>query len=307
MNLKKAKQEEGFWSALVILFMVTLMLMGLGSFVLIRSEGYNVVNQINALKAEYAATGAVYYGFQRLKIGDLEESYPVTIGDVEVYLDTSGTLPDIYLDVTANVSAGGGSMESNLGIELDYLRLDAIYTTGDVSNIAVLDSTGYPDDDLLVENADELPEIYQGVLDSLASDQSQVFGDPTYEPADGYPSGDFFRPDGITPNVTHVLGNLRVRTGRTVWGIFVVEGNLQIDYDDFGADGYIEGVVYMPNAGCTVTIGSDAQVTGGIVTNGDILRDGLNPGIVQHNPVYMRAFEPYHEEMGFKIDEWIYE
>lgn len=305
MNLKKAKQEEGFWSALVILFMVTLMLMGLGSFVLIRSEGYNVVNQINTLKAEYAATGAVYYGFQRLKIGDLEESYPITIGDVEVYLDTSGTLPDIYLDVTANIS--GGWMEANLGIELDYTRLDAIYTTGDVTNISVFDSTGSPDDDLLVENADELPEIYKSVLDSMSTDQVHDEGAGTFEPADGYPNGDFYRPDGITPNVTHVLGNMRVRTGRTVWGIFVVEGTVQIDYDDFGADGYIEGVVYLPNAGSIVSIGSDAQVTGGIVSNGDIQRDGLDPGVVRHNPVYMRAFKPYHEEMGFKIDEWIYE
>ena len=83
------KREEGIWSSFVILFLLTLALMGLGAHVLVRSESRNTANLIRARQADYAANGAAYYGMRRLRLGALDESTPLSIGPGTVDLDTA--------------------------------------------------------------------------------------------------------------------------------------------------------------------------------------------------------------------------
>jgi len=85
------RQEEGFWSAFVFIFLVTLALLGLGSYTLIRSEGSNTANDVKAVQAEYAANGAAFFGISAFNQGIFDsdlEGTSLTIGNCTATLDT---------------------------------------------------------------------------------------------------------------------------------------------------------------------------------------------------------------------------
>jgi hypothetical protein len=302
------KKEEGFWSTFVILFLLTLTLMGLGAHILIKGEGPNTANLANVLQADYAANGAAYYGIRRLGIGALDESTPLVIGSGTVMLDSTfvSSSEEIELIVTAN--AGGTERGIIIRLQPSGKLADmAIYTTGDVFNVAARDSAGNLDPDRCVTNADSVPEINQAALDSLSSDQGHDQAAPLFTPDDMYADSSFYRPDGITPNVTHVFNDFEVLGGRTIYGIFVVEGNVILH-----GSARVEGVIYLPNPTSTIITGggnpSESSITGGIVSHGDISGTG-NHISVRHGPGFMRTFCEFQigpDPPGFKKINWQY-
>ncbi len=289
VNIHRLREEEGFWSALLILFLVTLTLMGMGASALLRTEGSGAAERIEAMDADYAANGAAYYGIQRLNIGVVDESEVLTIGHSSVTLDSSQIAgsPDVLLIVTA--SNGG----TNRGIEIRFrpgtpLADKAIYTMGHVYNVETKDSTGTEDSDYLVKQAYSVPAINTAALNAMSTAQGHDQSAATFEPADEYPNGSFYRPDGITPNVTHVLNNFKVKGSRDVYGIFVVEGDVTLN-----GTCRVHGVIYLPNPTSTVITGGgdpdESTITGGIVSHGDISGTG-NHISVQHDPLFMDEF-----------------
>ena len=206
-------------------------------------------------------------------------TFAVTVADLDsvVELSITGT----YLDLIRTIE-----IITTARAPLEDL---AIYTTGTVTNVVVLDEFSNPDPTLLVENQSSLPDIDNQALTALATSQGHVeVGE--FSPADGYPNGppgSFYYSDP-TANVTHVLGDLRVKKDRTVYGIFLVEGDIFLE-----GSARVEGVLYLKNSGQIILSGSGrnrkSYVTGGIVANGDI--DGRGNQIeVTYNSVYMSNF-----------------
>lgn len=114
MSLKILQKEDGFWSAIVLMFLAVLALMGLASFVLTRSEGKNIVNKVYALQADYAANGGAYYGIERLQEGPLNEGQLLTIGGATIALDTTMVDTLIQLTVTATMEQVARSIQVEL-------------------------------------------------------------------------------------------------------------------------------------------------------------------------------------------------
>ena len=288
-SIKKIENEEGFWSSLLILFLVTLVLLGFGSFVLVRSESANVANQIRALQADYAANGCAYYGIKRLQLGSLNESETLTVGNGFVSLDTSEVSGS--LDILLNISGTVGGVERKIEIRLATgggLVDKAIYTMGDVFNVTGKDSLGNPSSDVVVTQADTVPEIDVDSLNTMSTAQGHDQSGTPFTPVDGYPNGSFYQPDGVTPNVTHVMDSLVVEGGRTIFGIFVVEGSVILH-----GSSRVQGVIYLPNPTSTIITGGgnpgESSITGGIVSHGNISGFG-NHISVRHQPEFMRAF-----------------
>ena len=208
-------------------------------------------------------------------------TFAVTVTDLDsvVELSITGT----YLDLIRTIE-----IITTARAPLEDL---AIYTTGTVTNVVVLDEFSNPDPTLLVENQSSLPDIDNQELIDLATFQDQVEDDDEFSPDDGYPNGppgSFYYSDP-TANVTHVLGDLRVKKDRTVYGIFLVEGNIVLE-----GSARVEGVLYLKNSGQIIILSGSGRnrksyVTGGIVANGDI--DGSGNQIeVTYNSVYMSNF-----------------
>ncbi len=162
----------------------------------------------------------------------------------------------------------------------------AIWAKDSVIEASTKDEFGNPDTTLLVENAPFMPEIdYDGLVAQAAAQLHVKFGN--FIPANGYPNNSFYY-FGTTPNVTHVQGNLTISGGRTVYGIFVVEGNVELQ-----GSGRLEGILFLPNSSSTVAYGggdpNESSVSGGILSYGTV--DGTGNHIsVQLNPTYLQAF-----------------
>jgi hypothetical protein len=161
----------------------------------------------------------------------------------------------------------------------------AVWAKDSVTNVSTKDSLGNFDPTLLIENAPFMPDIdYNDLVDEAAS-QGHVSGD--FIPTNGYPNGSFYF-SGATPNVTHVTGNIQVKGGRTIYGIFIIEGNATLE-----GNARVQGILYLPNPTSTIIHGGgnpdESSVTGGILTWGTV--DGTGSHIsVRYEPDYMRAF-----------------
>ena len=308
MKLKNINREEGFWTAFVILFLLTLSLMGLGAHVLMKGEGPNVSNAVSVVQADYAANGGAYYAMQRLELGALDENVPLVIGNGTVDLDTSSIAGtnEMLLTVWATVGETERGIEIRLrkGLKLEDM---AIYTTGDVFNVSARDSVFNLDPERCVANADSVPTINQTALDSMSTAQGHDQWDNPFRPDDQYPDSSFYQPDGITPNVTHVMNDFKVAGGRTVYGIFVVEGDVTLD-----GSSRIEGVIYLPNPTSTIIHGggtpTEATISGGIISHGDISGTG-NHISVQHWPEFMRVFCEFQigpDPVDMPVIKWEY-
>jgi len=299
----KMKREDGFLSAMYLVFLVTLGLMGMGAFMLIRSEGRTVASNAEMYRAQYAANGAAYYGIRRLELGILDEESGLDIGGAIVALDTTRSGQETSLFINSVY----GDLSSRLRIRLksNDMSGNAVYSTGTVFNVDARDSVNTRDPSLITQAADSIPTIDVGTLSALATAQGNVEGG-TFQPNNGYPSGSFFQADGVTPTVTWVNGNLRVRGNRTVYGIFVVTGWVRLD-----GNARVQGIIYMPNNQLLTIHGggnpSGSSVTGGVVSEGNLVGFG-NHVNVRHEPTFMRTFSKYitGQLPGFKILAWEY-
>ena len=105
-----------------------------------------------------------------------------------------------------------------------------------------------------------------------------------------------------TPNVTWVQNNLRVLGGRTVYGIFVVDGSITLV-----GSSRVDGVLYMRNDFDVVGQGGGAPpgsvVTGGIVANGAVNGTG-NHITVRYKSEYMGKFGEYEQRAVGQVYSW---
>ena len=157
------------------------------------------------------------------------------------------------------------------------------------------------------QNVPELPVVDYTLLDTLSDMQLNTQAG-NWTATNNFPSASFYNV-GVTPNVTHVTGNMTVPAGVTVYGIFMVDGNLTLQSAS-GPDGTIIGVVYMPNSTSTVTMGSWTVVNGGIMAKCNIVGPPwwrFAYGLVTHVPDYTRVFSQFHDPIGLGIDSWTYE
>jgi len=161
----------------------------------------------------------------------------------------------------------------------------AVWAKDSVVNVTTMDSLNNTNLALLMEDAPYMPEINKAGLISEATAQNNVeIGN--FNPPNGYPNGSFYY-FLTTPNVTHVTGDLFVQNNRTIYGIYIVEGDVNIQ-----SDGLVRGVLYLPNAASEVHHGGSGsefgRVNGGIVTWGTIDGDAYNIQ-VRHWPSYLHA------------------
>jgi hypothetical protein len=164
----------------------------------------------------------------------------------------------------------------------------AVWSKDTVINITAQNSSGVPKDSLIMKKAPFMPKISDGALLSAATSQSHYFAG-SFTPSTNYPANSNFYASGSTPNVTWVGGNLRVKNGLTLYGIYVVMGEAR-----FEGGGNLEGVLYLPNATTSKLKHYDVDpsvslVKGGVVTWGNV--DGTGGDIVvQHYPTYFDKF-----------------
>ncbi len=289
MIWKMQNSEEGFLSAFLIIFLVTLALMGAGAFILVNSEGINMVNQVQLLQSGYAGDGAAYYAIRALRRNVYSNPTYMTIGGASVTLDTSMVAERIFLDVEADMSEVQNMLEIQLRV--DSLQMMAIISTDNVSGIDTRDSLGNVNQNYLIENTDSIPGIDDALLQSTSGSQLHDQSAATFTPSDGYPfTGSFFY-SGSEPNVTWVQGNFYVQGGYTVYGIFLVDGDVVI-----GNDATVEGVIYTPDENSDIYIDRSSSsthihVNGGIISNGEVSAYNLGTYVnVQHDPDHMNAF-----------------
>jgi hypothetical protein len=293
------KREEGFWSTFVLLFVVTLALLGVGAHHAIMSEGLNIVKGVNKMQSEYAADGATFLAVRAMslgRVGTLEGS-PFTIGGATVTVDTIvgsrlgddlATTLNTRLTVTTTKGYSSSSIEVWARTRIPLVRTAAM-AGGAASNITTRDSTGGLSN-LLVQNLTAtatMPVINVAALNALSTTQAHDQSATTFSPATNYPAANFYR-SGTIPNVTHVFGNLNLIRDRTIYGIFVVEGNVTIERGS-----QVIGVIYCPNVS-SVTINSPPatnSVTGGIVTRGTIT--GVAASFIRHQKTFMTVFTRY--------------
>ncbi len=161
----------------------------------------------------------------------------------------------------------------------------AIVIAGDLTNINIRDEDNNLDPSLGSDN-DTPPDIMKSGLVQMSNDQGHTqLGN--FSPVSGWPNGDFYY-SGDTPNVTYVTGNLSVSGGSTVYGIFVIDGNVVLN-----GSARVEGVLYLPNPTSTIIHGGGApaenSVVGGIISWGDVTGTGSHAD-VQIQKTYMTSF-----------------
>jgi hypothetical protein len=172
----------------------------------------------------------------------------------------------------------------------------AVWAKDTVTEVTTRDPYGNLALSLLMSKAPFMPDINQTALVNEATSQGHVRTEAVFDPPDGYPeqseseeTRDFYF-DDVTekPHITHVQGDMHVRSSRTIYGIVIVEGDAVLD-----GNAKLEGILFLPNPTSTVLTGGgdpkDSSVTGGIITWGRVDGEG-NHISVKYYPEYMNVF-----------------
>ena len=306
MNLSSLRKNQHGGLSIIYAMVVMILLFVLAS-ALLTSFGSVLKGSTNRLaksKTFYAAESGLELAIKDLLNDGTGELTNLSIAGTTVNATPTG---DSLLTIVASLNGISTGIEAYFDIDTTILDDVAIYSTGEVDNVNPLDSLRNVDPDLMVENADSIPTIQYADLINLANAQGQVQTSSTFKPSNGYPNGNFYYSPGV-PNVTHVQGNMQVNGGRTIYGIFVVEGNSVIEGVVMNGSARLEGVLYLPNSSSRFNGGgspAESSVTGGIIVNGDIDGNGSHV-TVQHEPEYMRIFSLFERSKGrFKLFKWV--
>ncbi len=308
MKRKWHRKEEGFLSSFLIIFMVTLALMTAGAYVLVNSEGINMVNQIQLLQTGYAADSGIFYALRALRDTSFVDPTTMTVGNATVTLSTDTTAERIFLNVESNMSL----VENNLQIEarVDSLPNIAIISTNDVSDINTQDGAGIDNENYLFANTDSIPPVDNTTLQSLSNSQGHDdLSGGTHTAIDGDPDGSFsfWNSPGV-PNVTYITGDLFVQASSTIFGIYYVLGDVTLHWNN----AQVQGVIYAPNESSDIYLYdgvSTPYVVGGIVTGGRVIGNWGSPN-VQYNFNFMTAFGTFLNDPGCilaHVFEWNYQ
>lgn len=301
------RSEKGVSSIVIFMIMIMISTIGFTLFFITMTDSKMATRKMQSTQAFYIAEAGLEYGIKRISSNiAINESQAIPILNGTVLLDTSQSNNITIL--TAQGQLQGTSRKVGVALQnMVNLGGFAIYSTGDVSNVTTLDEEGNEDPDLLVANADSLPPIdYLGLTD-MALNQGHVVFDSNFKPADNYPNGDFYY-DSDVPNVIHVVNDLTVNGGRTIYGIYVVEGNVKLH-----GSSRLEGVIYLPNLNSevlqiTITGGgspSESTVNGGIIANGDVNGTG-NHITALYVEEYMQYFGEFERpSTTYQIFGWM--
>ncbi|MBN1781612.1 hypothetical protein JW948_10835 [bacterium] len=325
--------EKGIMAAVFVVLMVTLGTVALTSYYLMNRESENATNSALAMQVEYSANAAAYYGIKALRNGDLSDGEPQTleVSDIPVHLLATKTVDadedSIWrLNIESTNQMGASrSIEIDLEIPVGLANL-AIAAEGDVDDdIGPYDENDVYDADLIEENM-QLPDLdidgllalsianYSGML-SLKdgfdpSDPSVIPSTPWADSIDADPF--YYWKDGEKiPHIIHVESDIRLYQNENYYGIFVVDGNVEIQSGQTN----IYGVILQLDPTNTVTeedvtlkgtTGERYKFTGGLVSYGNVEANG-HP-TVQHSYEYMSVFAQYANEdlSQFPVISWKY-
>ncbi len=294
MKILDKKNEKGFISGFILLFVVTLALMGVGGAILMESEGKSVGSSMEAIQTDYAAESAMWFAIQATAVDPVDtlnaliDEVPfsigsVTITNIEPFIDEENN----FILVTAQSNKSIRNITSRIAT---MPGLVAVTSTKAVTNLTVYNQDGNEDPDLIDQNEDQLPVIDTNNLQTIATNQGYV-QNGNFTAPDGWPNGSFYNANG-SPNVTNITGNFDVGSWDDVFGIYVVNGNVNIAY---GAQ--VHGIIYALNGNNTVQLNGPSgtpSVEGGIITDGTVDGEywffGSRNSAVRYEPDFISNF-----------------
>jgi hypothetical protein len=254
-----------------------------------------MVNRVDEYSTKNTATSGAFMALNKLyQSNSWRTGYSsMYLGNdsLSVIVDDNSTdlsIPANYVRVLSTSYNSGSADTTRVMLFDGGFGEFAVWAKDSVTNVITTDSAlGLPAPSLMMAPAPYMPEINRTDVENAAAGQGHVETGPEFHPNDGYPNGDFFA-SGSVPNVTHVQGDMFVHNGRTVYGIFLVEGSVHID-----PDGALYGVLYMPNTGSTVEhVGGGVdigRIRGGVITWGT-MDGGTNIIRVRHWPTFLNSF-----------------
>jgi len=259
-----------------------------------------MVNQVSDYSEKNASTSGVHKALNQLYLDPAwRGSYnnlAIAGGtvDITVVNDSVSGAPKAHQ--VKILSSSANALTQVIVFDSEFQEF-AVWAKDTAISVTTQDSLGVSDPDLLMQNAPFMPKIDKDSLYSVATAQSHLYdngGESHFHPLNGFPNtGGFYYDSTAAPkvaNVIHVGGHLHVRNDRTVYGIFIVEGNVLLS-----KNAHIKGVLYLPNSSSRVYNHNSmlplesGQVTGGIVTWGEIDFGIDHQLIVRHRPEYLRA------------------
>lgn len=288
INKKEAGSISIGFAALIISIMAVI---GTASYTMMATENRVSVINYEAVQARYLAEAGIEYAIKVVASGGtLSASETVSIDNGSVGLSATLSTGSALIGAVGHVN----SSQKRTQVTILYrppISDFGIVATGDITNVDALDEGGDPDPDLMIDSAPSLPTIDTQAMIDTATAQGHVEVGP-FTPSHGYPNFNFYY-SGTIPNITYVQGDMEVQGGRTVYGIFVVEGNVRLN----GAS-RVEGVLYMVTPNTVVLYGggspTESSVTGGIIANGDV--DGTGNHITVHyKSDYMESFGDFED------------
>jgi hypothetical protein len=256
-----------------------------------------MVDQLTSATAKNVATSGAYMALNRLYLDPTWRTgyNNLMIGgntlNVAVTNDSVGMTPKPF---QVKISASAGNVDnSNLTQVVVFDRgfqNFAVWAKDTVINVTTYDSLGVNKSELLMKNAPFMPKIDKTGLVSDATSQSHIYNEDDeahFHPSHGFPNGSFYYDSTAisqTPNVIHVNGDLHIRDDRTVYGIYVVEGNVLLN-----ENAKVSGVLYLSNSSSRVynRENHNSSVVGGIVTWGEVDGEGAQI-LVRHKPEFLR-------------------
>jgi len=286
--------------AFVFIMIAAFATLGVVSLSLMASDSQMSVNFVQRLQAQYLAEAGIEYGIDLVFQGQ-GGPYTETVSTGGGYFSLS-----IEQDSVLTLTSTGDMDRAEKGVEVKVsfrppIEDVAIFSTNNITNVTTLDEAGDPDTTLAIANAPFLPDMDDSTLIAMAIAQGHVETGPIFTPSHGYPNFNYYF-IGTTPNVTWVQNDLLVLGGRTVYGIFVVDGKITLN-----GSARVEGVLYMRNNFDFVGTGGGPPpgsiVTGGVVANGAVSGTG-NHITVRYNSEYMGKFGEYEELVLGQIFSW---
>lgn len=252
-----------------------------------RFGGYTANNA--AASGAYMALNELYLnpnwrtGFANLAIGG--NVFSVSVQDQ----NADAALGPYKLRILSNGGNADAVNNAEVTVFTRQFQEFAIWAKDSVQSVASQDSLGNPNPNLVMKQAPFMPKIDKTALVGEAAAQGHVCYEEWgshFHPEHGFPNGSFYHDStSASPqaNVIHVNGDLHIRDGRTVYGIFIVEGDVLLN-----ENAKVRGVLYLPNPSSQIYNRENAssQVQGGIVTWGDIDGKGY-PIYVRHKPQFL--------------------
>ncbi len=185
--------------------------------------------------------------------------------------------PGVHTD--GSIDGSGNNIGNCFGVYDPVSNKYVGYTSGTNNNIVDVPN------DFLAELGSGIiyrtaPALDKGIFKAIAINQGHYHTSDLdiMNANDDYPNGSFDY-TATMPNITYVEGStneLKVNANRKAWGIYYVEG----DVDLGGANSEIEGIVICEG---NVTINGTATITGGIVHYGTTLNGNGSPATITLN------------------------